>query len=245
MGRSKSGTKKSPIISLVKLGAKPDFDSIFQKALKIASMQDLYGYYGWDDYDEAWWEYAYSQQNNDPIGGGVCMLPSQRAESLRADRNKHVNARMNTLGLLWGQGDKFAKGKGTRRGPKKGQKTNKRKNVWEQGFFGDMEIANSLSEREEKPVVYFYKWYENPDDVECFMNLADFNDFLEREGIHCSDKVVCEILQNEENHCCIDPSSKWSGDLELMVNDTYYGMKWDASIADTECENYEVMHNRS
>ena len=238
MGRSKNGTKKSPIISLVKLGAKPDFEAIFQKALKVVSMQDLYGYSEWDDYDEAWWDYAYAQK----FGGGVAaVLPSQRADNINLDRNKHVNARMNTLGLLWHQGD----AKGTRRGPKKGRKENKRKRVWEQGFFGDLEIANSMTQKEEVPVVYFYRWYENPDDVECFMNLSDFNDFLEKEGIHCSDQVVCQILQNEENHCCIDPSSKWSGELELMVNDTYYGMKWDASIADTECENYEVMHNRS
>ena len=221
MGRNKKAStaskKSGKIISLVKLGVKPDFSEAFKTAIKRIDAMEAFGMsYGgfWDSYADDWYAYAQGQQNfgkPKQMSPMMSMVPSKRSEMCLGGGSKRGS-----------RGHKRGKGK-------------KGKNLWEMGFFDELSVSDTC----EKPVVYFYKDYNNPDDVECFMTLGEFDKFLMEEGIHVPEDVSLVIMNNEESHCCINPNSSMLGEVTLMANATYYGLKWDASI-----EDYDVSNNR-
>ena len=217
MGRNKKAStaskKSGKIISLVKLGDKPDFSEAFKTAIKRIDAMEAFGMsYGgfWDEYSDAW--YSYGHQNNGKpkqMTPMMAMVPSKRSEMCLGGGSKRGS-----------RGHKRGKGK-------------KGKNLWEMGFFDELSVSDAC----EKPVVYFYKDYNNPDDVECFMTFGEFDKFLMEEGIHVPEDVSLVIMNNEESHCCINPNSSLLGEVTLMANATYYGLKWDASIEDYDASN--------
>lgn len=241
MGRNKKASvenkrKDSKIISLVKLGVKPDFDSLFKLAIKRIEKAEAYGMmmeaFGiWDEaYDDFWYDYASNQADNCGICGGF--KPKQVAPGFGVVNKKIGSLRLDREGLLGGGSKRGS------RGHKKSKKA-KQKSLWEMGYFDELSVQNDS----EKPVVYFYKDYTNPDDVECFMTLGEFDKFLQDEGIHVPENVSLVIMNNEECHCCINPNSSMMGEVTLMANSTYYGLKWDASIEDYDCGNTKAFAN--
>lgn len=244
MGRNKkasTGNKRrdSKIISLVKLGVKPDFDSLFKLAIKRIEKAEAYGMmlnaFGFwdDDYDDYWYDYACNQSSIDDSGIGGGFKPKQTVPmGMTCGTFKKKDFQLERESLIGGGSKRGS------RGHKKGKKA-KQKSLWEMGYFEEL----STQDDSEKPVVYFYKDYSNPDDVECFMSFGEFDKFLQDEGIHVPEDVSLVIMNNEESHCCINPNSAMMGEVTLMANSTYYGLKWDASIEDYDSGNTQAFAN--
>lgn len=81
--------------------------------------------------------------------------------------------------------------------------------------------------------IYFYNCFDNPDDVEIFNNVYDFDEFLNAEGIEVPKECVDEIMNRDIIHCCVNPDTvSTNGMAELIVDNSYGGLYWQCSEND-------------
>ena len=89
-------------------------------------------------------------------------------------------------------------------------------------------------------LIYYYRDYLNPEDVEMFENLFDFDAYIANEGITIPDNEVNNILTRGVSHCCINPKARLeSGRLDLISKSSYSDLRYACS----ECEDSVVEPN--
>lgn len=93
--------------------------------------------------------------------------------------------------------------------------------------------------KEDYKLIYFYEDMDNPDDnVHIFYDVYELDEYLQDHGISVkSETDTLFILNNDVIHCCVDPSSKSTGDLKLLCDNSYGSLRWEYASNDDEIMN--------
>lgn len=82
--------------------------------------------------------------------------------------------------------------------------------------------------------IYFYpNAFDKYDRLE-FDSLLEFDSYCQEEGFSVPPYVGEQLAYNPVNHCCLNPVSRQSGILEIMANESYAEMMYEASEASYE-----------
>lgn len=85
--------------------------------------------------------------------------------------------------------------------------------------------------------IYYYRDFNNPDDVEVFFSLHAFDQFTQEEGIEISEEEVNALMSRDISHCCINPDIKaTNGEVQLVTDSSFGGLYWQC--CPEEEENY-------
>lgn len=115
--------------------------------------------------------------------------------------------------------------------------SNKKKKYKE--LFDDDSMGMSYDSSLEDKTIYYYRDFNNPDDVEIFFNLHDFDQFLEEEGIDVSADEVTNLMTRDISHCCINPDIKSTGGtVQLITDSSYGGLYWSCASEDSFSNDY-------
>lgn len=210
----KSSKVKLPYIDA--RGNKPDFKGLFSKVIRAMEVESrLYGsddyydfWYGVDSVDE--WEHAAKcvakYQQGSVVGN---RLPVRHGSMIPVPKK-----------VVKGQGNK----RGVRGSKKKTKKAKPVKRIWELDYVQEQFQDNI----EDSITIYFYKDVNNSADVEVFINLHEFNDFLEEEGIYVEDRDISVLMTNDCVHCAIDPMLlRRAGEKILVCENSYGALCWE------------------
>ena len=75
--------------------------------------------------------------------------------------------------------------------------------------------------------IYYYRDINQPEDVEIFENLHEFDNFLNEEGIEMSDDEANALINRETSFCTINPDvQKTNGTVQLISDSSYGGLYW-------------------
>lgn len=77
-------------------------------------------------------------------------------------------------------------------------------------------------------VIWFYYDYHYKDERLEFNSLKDFNDFCLGMGYDVPKYVGDDLAYRSESHCCLNPLSVSKGDLEIMSEDSYGNLFYEA-----------------
>lgn len=112
----------------------------------------------------------------------------------------------------------------------RGHKNNKRggkrqKNKKFKEFFDEEDMLYDAHVTDK--TIYYYRDFNQPEDVEVFFNLHDFDQFLQEEGIEVSTEEVNALMSRDISHCCINPDIRETkGNVELVTDSSYGGLYW-------------------
>lgn len=101
---------------------------------------------------------------------------------------------------------------------KRGKRGGKKK---KQYVFDEEDMKYDASTNDK--TIYYYRDVNDPDHVELFFNLHDFDNFLTEEGIEVTQEEVNNLMLNELTHCCVNPDTKQTNGKAQLVTDTSYG----------------------
>ena len=82
-------------------------------------------------------------------------------------------------------------------------------------------------------IIYYYRDINTPDDYNEFTNLYEFEEFLNEEGISIPSFEVVNLMTRCVSHCCINPSDRLNGKLNLITDSSYGSLVYECS----ECES--------
>ena len=80
--------------------------------------------------------------------------------------------------------------------------------------------------------IYFYPNYSIKDDRLTFNRLKEFDDFCADEGFVVPSNISEEIAYRRVSHCCLSPSAREHGRLEIYAAESYGDMVYD--VCDVE-----------
>ena len=86
----------------------------------------------------------------------------------------------------------------------------------------------------ESKEIWFYPDYHCKEDRLEFNSLKDFSDYCDSMGYWVDKQVEYDISWRYESHCCLNPESEKIGLLEIMTEDSYGNMFYEA------CEESEL-----
>jgi hypothetical protein len=97
-------------------------------------------------------------------------------------------------------------------------------------YIDDTETGDAL----ENNKIFFYEDYHNKYDRIEFNNLFEFDKYCKELGLSVPAYVAEQIAYSPINHCCLNPMAKEEGVLEVMREETYGEMFYEA------CETSEL-----
>jgi hypothetical protein len=97
-------------------------------------------------------------------------------------------------------------------------------------YIDDTETGDAL----ENCKIYFYEDYHNKYDRIEFNNLFEFDQYCKELGLSVPAYVAEQIAYSPINHCCLNPMAEEEGVLEVMREETYGEMFYEA------CETSEL-----
>ena len=83
-------------------------------------------------------------------------------------------------------------------------------------------------------IIYFYEDYHNKYDRIEFNNLYEFDKYCQETGFTVPSYIAEQIAYAPVSHCCLNPIAKEHGELEVMREETYGDMFYEA------CESNEL-----
>jgi hypothetical protein len=101
---------------------------------------------------------------------------------------------------------------------------------YDSNYIDDTETGDAL----ENCKIYFYEDYHNKYDRIEFNNLFEFDQYCKELGFSVPEYVAEEIAYAPISHCCLNPMAKEEGVLEVMREETYGEMFYEA------CETSEL-----
>jgi hypothetical protein len=136
-----------------------------------------------------------------------------------------TNTAMLSLWKNFDKKQKTKKSKKTRHGAKKKIKV--------KDMFTDEDMLyDAIAENK---VVNFYPDVDNPDYMETFYNLHDFDNYVAEQGIEISDDEVRNIMNRDISHCTVQ---NINGKPQLVSDSSYGGLYWTCNP-----ENVYSMYN--
>lgn len=76
--------------------------------------------------------------------------------------------------------------------------------------------------------IYFYDDYHNKYDRVEFNNLFEFDQYCKENGFNVPSYVSEEIAYSPISHCCLNPLARERGELEIMRQETYGDLYYEA-----------------
>lgn len=138
---------------------------------------------------------------------------------------------------------------GSKRGKKgKHKRGNKRKHskvidldVPYSGYEGSpTEVDDEYDDNDyQSKVIWFYPDYHYKDDRLEFNSLKSFDKYCSENGYHVPKYVEYDIVYRSESHCCLSPSAEKEGLLEIMSEDSYGDMFYEACDASELSGDFE------
>lgn len=92
--------------------------------------------------------------------------------------------------------------------------------------FNDVEVIDG-SDSSSKVIFFYYDYHYKDERLE-FNSLKDFNDFCLGMGYEVPKYVSDDLAYRSESHCCLNPLSVSKGDLEIMSEDSYGNLFYEA-----------------
>lgn len=77
-------------------------------------------------------------------------------------------------------------------------------------------------------VIWFYPDFHYKDDRLEFNSLKAFDKYCAKEGYNVPTYVSSDIIYRYESHCCLNPQAEKEGILEVMAEDSYGNMFYEA-----------------
>ena len=117
------------------------------------------------------------------------------------------------------------------KGKNKSFRKNKHKNIYDFD-----ENTNIYDVGLEEKTVYYYRDINQPDDVEIFDNLHDFDNFLSEEGIEIGDDEVNKLMSRDISHCCLNPIDRFNKNrLRIMSSSSYGDLRFSNAELEYDC----------
>ena len=183
---------------------------LMQQGVIFPGMEaDMANYYDEDDYDD------YEEVDDN----GECVWPPTK--------ESHKRGKLDPYGSYWDKVDALKK--------KKHKKGNSRKskiidiNV---PYSGEEESPNEESDSYDEvdsKMIYYYPNYNIKDDRYEFTSLKEFDDFCQECGFHVSPTVAEEIAYRSVSHVCLSPLSREHGLLEIIGEESFAEMMYEAA----------------
>lgn len=141
-----------------------------------------------------------------------------------------------SLALLYGYASPKQMKKANRKAYK--EKTKGRHKHGKKIFDADFKASDMLYDAElNSKIIYYYRDVNNPEDVEMFDSLHDFDEFMNEEGIEISDEEVTKLMSREISHCALNPLDRIAKNrLRLMSSSSYGDLRF--TNAELEYEGY-------
>lgn len=76
--------------------------------------------------------------------------------------------------------------------------------------------------------IYFYADYQNKYSRDTFSTLKEFDDFCKEQGFKVPMLVSEDLCYNKVSHVCVNPLSFANGKLEIMCDESYADLYYDA-----------------
>ena len=115
--------------------------------------------------------------------------------------------------------------------PYKCNRVNKKKKHKKKHLYDDY-YADVNQYKNEWKDIWFYDDYHLKDDKIGFNSIKEFSDYCDVMGYFVSDDVLDDLTYNYESHCCLSPSSKKKGLLEVVCAQSYGDMFYDVCDGD-------------
>ena len=117
------------------------------------------------------------------------------------------------------------------KGKNKSFRKNKHKNIYDFD-----ENTNIYDVGLEEKTIYYYRDINQPDDVEIFDNLHDFDNFLSEEGIEIGDDEVNKLMSRDISHCCLNPIDRFNKNrLRIMSSSSYGDLRFSNAELEYDC----------
>lgn len=185
-----------------------------------------------DDYDDINYDDYYVGDDGEIIfpSGGVIHNRGSEDSTLRPGQTRKSAQEMDDY---WNKMSKFNEGGKKKhrkhRGKKKGAKVIDINKPYDSNFIDD-DSGDAL----ENCTIYFYEDYHNKYDRTEFTSLYDFDQYCKDMGFHVPSYLAEAIAYSPVSHCCLSPAAKEHGILEIMREETYGDLFYEA------CETSEL-----
>ena len=193
-----------------------------------------------DDDDDDWDDENWNEYDDYYVGDdGEIIFPSagtsQSSDNDTTLRPGQMRRSAQDMDDYWNKMSKFNE-KGKHKHTKhRGSRGKKAKVVdinepYNSNYIDDTETGDAL----ENNKIYFYEDYHNKYDRIEFNNLFEFDQYCKELGLSVPAYVAEQIAYSPINHCCLNPTAKEQGVLEVMREETYGEMFYEA------CETSEL-----
>ena len=193
-----------------------------------------------DDDDDDWDDENWNEYDDYYVGDdGEIIFPSagtsQSSDKDTTLRPGQMHSSAQDMDDYWNKMSKFNE-KGKHKHTKhRGSRGKKAKVVdinepYNSNYIDDTETGDAL----ENNKIYFYEDYHNKYDRIEFNNLFEFDQYCKELGLSVPAYVAEQIAYSPINHCCLNPTAKEQGVLEVMREETYGEMFYEA------CETSEL-----
>ena len=191
------------------------------------------------DDDDDWDDDDYSEYDDYYVGddGEIIFPNSNTSQSSDEDLDKTLRPgeyrrSRQDMDDYWNKMSKF-NGDGGKKKHKKHRNRHKAKTIdinepYDANYIGDdgdaLEACN----------IYFYEDYHDKYSRVEFNNLYEFDEYCKEMGLFVPSYVAEQIAYAPVSHCCLNPTAKDGGVLEVMREETYADMFYEA------CETNEL-----
>ena len=194
-----------------------------------------------DDDDDDWDDEDWNEYDDYYVGDdGEIIFPSagtsQSSNNDTTLRPGQMRRSAQDMDDYWNKMSKFnekGKHKHTKHRGKRGKGGAKVIDInepYDSNYIDDSETGDAL----ENCKIYFYEDYHNKYDRIEFNNLFEFDQYCKELGFSVPDYVAEQIAYSPISHCCLNPMAKEEGVLEVMREETYGEMFYEA------CETSEL-----
>jgi hypothetical protein len=193
-----------------------------------------------DDDDDDWDDENWNEYDDYYVGDdGEIIFPNAGTSQADPDttlRPGQMRRSAQDMDDYWNKMSKFnekGKKKHTKHRGKRGKGGAKVIDIntpYSSNYIDDTETGDAL----ENNKIYFYEDYHNKYDRIEFNNLFEFDQYCKELGLSVPAYVAEQIAYSPINHCCLNPTAKEQGVLEVMREETYGEMFYEA------CETSEL-----
>lgn len=186
-----------------------------------------------DDYDDmaAYWDKVFPGWDDDLDDGDTVFPVTCDAYGLNKNRK---NGKKKDVS--YGFYDDETTTKRIKHKHKRGSKKNKARIDIDVPYSGYEENPTEIDDEYDdndyqSKTIWFYPDYHYKDDRLEFNSLKSFDKFCAKEGYSVPKYVESEIVYLSESHCCLNPLSEKDGILEIMAEESYGEMFYEACDA--------------
>ena len=189
-----------------------------------------------DDDDDDWDDEDWNEYDDYYVGDdGEIIFPNAGTSQTDPDttlRPGQMRRSAQDMDDYWNKMSKFNEGGKKKkhrkhRGKKKGARVIDISQPYDANYIDDGDVLENCS-------IYFYEDYHDKYDRTEFNSLYEFDKYCQEMGFNVPSYIAEAIAYSPVSHCCLSPAAKEQGILEIMREETYGEMFYEA------CETSEL-----